>query len=252
MTIVSISIANNRGIINVKGVINVKNTMITELLQYIAPNYCCGCGLVDGLLCDSCVKNIALEPFLWCVACSKRPAARDGICVECKTIGYDRAWVAGSHEGALDQAIDAYKFSASRDGAVPLAKLVDEVTPNLPANTVIVPIPTARQHIRERGFDHMQLLARRTAKLKGVSADASLLRRRTNFVQREATARVRKRQAKDAFFVKQTLDPEQIYLLIDDVMTTGATIRYATKALRKAGAKQVWVIIVARQMLSKN
>ena len=250
MTIVSISIANNRGIINVRGVINVKNTMISRLLQYVAPDYCCGCGFTGSLLCDSCIKDIVFEPFLWCLSCASQAPASDGLCAGCKNGDYSRAWVAGIHEGVLDKVIDSYKFNASRDGVRPLAQLICEVIPELPPETVLIPVPTALPHVRQRGFDHTRLLAQHIARLKGVSMNTGLLRRKTNAVQREASATVRRKQAKEMFFVREKVNSDNIYLLIDDVMTTGSTITYAAKTLRQAGAKQVWVAVIARQMLS--
>ncbi|MNH40046.1 DNA utilization protein GntX [compost metagenome] len=64
--------------------------------------------------------------------------------------------------------------------------------------------------------------------------------------QRDANRAVRAAQAKRAFKARSSTD-SHCYLLIDDVVTTGATIKYAAKALRDAGAKDVWVAAIARQ-----
>ena len=68
-------------------------------------------------------------------------------------------------------------------------------------------------------------------------------------MQRGATAAQRRQQARKAFRVEGVIDPDSIYLLVDDVVTTGATIREASKQLREAGAKEVWVAVLARETL---
>lgn len=175
------------------------------------------------------------------------PAGRAGICTTCNP-PYQRVWVAGAHEGVLDATIDAYKFKAVRAGATPLAQLMSDVLPELPAPTVFIPIPTARQHVRERGFDHIQRVTQELARRRRMHCDASLLRRRTNAVQRGASAAQRHNQAKAMFLVHGQLDPDAVYIIVDDVMTTGATINYAALALKQAGAKTIWAAILSRHM----
>lgn len=76
-----------------------------------------------------------------------------------------------------------------------------------------------------------------------------LIGRLTNTKQRQATARQRVEQAKKAFCLNGGIDANIPYLLIDDVYTTGSTIKYASQILQKAGAKHIWVAIIARQTL---
>jgi len=76
-----------------------------------------------------------------------------------------------------------------------------------------------------------------------------LIGRLTNTKQRQATARQRVEQAKKVFCLNGGIDANIPYLLIDDVYTTGSTIKYASQILQKAGAKHIWVAIIARQTL---
>lgn len=94
----------------------------------------------------------------------------------------------------------------------------------------------------------MALIARHFARQRNLPFVATL-QRRTNTKQRAASARQRTTNAKEAFAVHKKPDPEKIYLLIDDVVTTGATIKYATKTLLDAGAMTVWVASISRQPL---
>jgi predicted amidophosphoribosyltransferase len=121
----------------------------------------------------------------------------------------------------------------------------------LPAETIIVPIPTIAAHVRQRGYDHIQLVARQFAKLRGGMSFERPLERISTASQRGANKRQRFTQAESAFRVTTSLKADRPYLLIDDVVTTNATLRYAALALRDAGAQQVWVAVIARQPLDK-
>lgn len=102
--------------------------------------------------------------------------------------------------------------------------------------------------MRERGYNHTVLVARYIAKRRNLRLDQSLVRATTT-MQRHASAAERHKQAKLAFAVKGELLKNTPYVLIDDVVTTGATIKYAAQALKDAGVHQVWVAVVARQTL---
>lgn len=92
----------------------------------------------------------------------------------------------------------------------------------------------------------MLLIAQRFGRLRRLPLDTSL-RRITNTKQRSASAKQRAINAKAAFAYQGMADPEAIYLLVDDVITTGATVRYAAKTLLDAGATEVWVASISHQ-----
>ena len=221
--------------------------MIEKLLSYIAPHHCCSCDKIGCIICDSCKYNIADDTKNICISCGHLAGA-NGICDVCK-VPYERAWLVGDRSGALQRLIGLYKFERVKEAYRPLADLLASVLPDLPADVVIVPLPTVSGHIRQRGYDHTLLIAKRVALLKGLKCQ-QLLVRKTNTKQRQASAKQRYKQAKNAFAVNGAVNAGTIYLLIDDVVTTGASIRYATKALRGAGANHVWVAIIAKQLLT--
>lgn len=222
--------------------------MIDGLLQIIAPHHCSGCGKIGTLLCQNCKYDIISEPFVLCIACGTALSGKSGICAGC-TVPYNRAWCVGQRQEVLERLIDSYKFSNARSGFKPLTGLFDEYLPTMPANVVVVPIPTVNAHIRQRGYDHMALIARCFAKQRKLRIDTSLLTRITTTRQRDAGRRVRTAQAKVAFACNKQLDADAIYLLLDDVVTTGATLKYAAKTLKDNGAQTVWVASISRQTL---
>lgn len=221
--------------------------MIDELLSLVAPHYCSGCGDNGTLLCDNCKYDIISEPYDMCVTCEKALAATTGICSNCK-VPYKRAWCVAGRRDHIQNLIDGFKFRNEKAAYHPLAQLLHERLPQLPDNMVIVPVPTVSLHIRQRGYDHMGLIARRFAKLRGLPF-SSALQRVTFTKQRTANKRTRIAQAKVAFACPAELSADKVYLLLDDVVTTGATMRYAAQKLRDAGAGEVWVASVSRQPL---
>lgn len=105
---------------------------------------------------------------------------------------------------------------------------------------VLVPLPTIRRHIRERGFDHIDLVCR---KMKHVVSH--VLYRRNNTVQVGASAEERQAQAREAY-TATIIDPERHYLLVDDVWTTGSSMMAACEVMRRMGAKNLAIAVIAR------
>jgi ComF family protein len=181
-----------------------------------------------------------------CIVCG-RPTGSAWLCNNCRP-PYEKAWVVGERDGTLQRLVGLYKFERARSAYKPLGDLLLNALPDLPVETVVIPVPTTPSRIRERGYDHMLLIAKHVARGRGLKCQ-QLVRRKTNTKQRQATAKKRDAQAKNAFFVQDEIDAGTPYLIVDDVMTTEATVKYAAQALRDAGARHVWVAIIARQTL---
>lgn len=221
--------------------------MLDKALSLFAPHICSGCHISGTLLCDNCKYDIISEPFAECCACGKGIPGANGVCRKC-VMPYVRAWCVASRRDYIQRLIGNYKFTNTRAAYVPLADLLDAHLPELPDNVVIVPVPTVSSHIRQRGYDHMLLIARQLAKRRRLRLSTDLSRA-TNTKQRSATAKQRIANAKRAFVVQRRLDENAIYLLIDDVITTGATMKYAANALLEAGASTVWIASISHQTL---
>lgn len=219
--------------------------MIDKALGLIAPHYCYGCGKSGGVLCPYCKYNIIQDSPGTCLLC-RRPVGVEGVCGACNG-SFSRAWQIGDKTDVLDTIISAYKFEHVKAASQALAALLDARLPILPADTIIVPTPTIPKHIRLRGYDHISLIARTLARTRHLPY-RPLLRRHTNTVQLGSSGRQRRQQAENAFRIDTVLDGGT-YLLIDDVVTTGATVQAGARRLKEAGASDVWVAVIARQPL---
>ena len=106
----------------------------------------------------------------------------------------------------------------------------------------LVPLPTINRHIRERGFDHIGLVCRKT----GLPTEYALVRNK-NTVQVGASLEQRREQAKTAYLLKN-VDVNKNYILIDDVWTTGSSMMAAARLMREAGVKNLAIGVIARSV----
>lgn len=198
------------------------------------------------LLCVYCKYDITNESFLQCLACLKPVGAKGRLCGTCP-LPYRAAWCSGERHEGLRALIDAYKFERTQAAGDILADLLHETVPQLPDDTIVVAVPTVWPHIRQRGYDHMERVAKRFAARRSLEF-VPALKRLSRETQRGATRSQRIEQAKRAFGHRRTVEGKRC-LLVDDVFTTGASVEYAAKALRSAGASEVWVAVLSRQPL---
>ena len=223
---------------------NVKNTTFPGLLDLLAPHSCRGCGHIGSALCDCCKNNILKTHVNICPKCkTKKPAS---ICPNC--LDLPPTHIIGERSGPLGDLIHDFKYQSIRAAAKPLAKLLDEVLPKIKGKVIIVPLPTITKHIRARGLDHTYLVAKNLAKLRGKNYQVKpLLLRNQNTVQVGTDQKTRLKQAESAYKVnpKIKINKTTTYLLLDDVWTTGASLKAGTKKLRKAGAKKIELAILA-------
>ncbi len=150
----------------------------------------------------------------------------------------------GLYEGALAEAINQLKFHGIKRLSKPLGILLQSL--DLPVTDGIVPVPLSIKGLRERGFNQSLLIARIVS--KKISAPLLmdiLLKKKETPPQIGLSAKERLSNLKNAFEVKGDVDGLRL-LLVDDVMTTGATVKECSKVLMKAGAREVIVLTLAR------
>lgn len=223
--------------------------MIDRLLSFVAPHHCYGCGLTSSILCQNCEYNIIQDDFGRCAWCL-RVTADNNQCRLCAgKVGATATWVIGERSEVLKRLVGDYKYFSAREAAKVLANLLDETVAILPSDTVVTAVPTIAAHIRQRGFDHAALLARTFAGKRKLPY-SPLLKRRLQTSQHELNKADRLRLAHETFYVSVPEAPKTV-LLIDDIMTTGATLQACVAALRESGAEQVFVAVVARQMMDE-
>ena len=223
--------------------------MIDTLLSYVAPHSCCGCSELGMDICDGCKHNIISEGFSVCIACM-RPTSGDNLCGSCNDYPFDALWCAGWRRTELKALLDRYKFDAVRSASLPLAELLDLVLPIIPPETVVAVVPTAPSHRRERGFDHMERVARAFAKRRQLTY-VPLLKRASNGTQHFRSRRERLVAAEGAFVFAAKSAPACV-LLVDDILTTGATLKTNARLLREAGVETLYGAIIARQPLAAS
>lgn len=221
----------------------VKNTTLISLFDLLAPHSCRGCGAIGEPLCNRCKNYIILHNSNFCPICKiKTPS---GQCQNCKDL--PPIFIVGERSGLLDEIIREYKYNSVKALSLKLADLLNSRLPkNLPKNTVIVPLPTATNHIRARGFDHILILARQLAKIRHYQVK-KLLVRKSNTTQVGSSRKTRISQADHAFSVnpKLSIDKNLTYILLDDVWTTGASMKTAIKKLQQAGVSKIVVALLA-------
>jgi len=127
-----------------------------------------------------------------------------------------------------------------------MVKMLDQRVAILPKNTIVTAVPTVSRHIRQRGFDHAAALAQGFA-LRRKLAYIPLFKRISQQSQHELSGVARFAAATAAFGLKQQPQKQPV-LLIDDIITTGATLQACTRLMRESGVDEVYVAVVARQM----
>ena len=223
-------------------VFKVKNTTILRdfsIFSVLCPENCRGCGDRGEILCGRCKKYIFRH---------YRNVAET----------YDKeifkgVFSAGFRDEILGELVEEYKYYSARRFSRVLAEVFEKtilekeffcsekLKDELPL--VLVPLPTSRKHIRERGFDHILEIAKR---IRGIEV-SSLLSRAKDTTQVGASEKKRLMQAKEAYKINPRFSEERFkdlkkrkIILFDDVWTTGASLTEAGRILKKEGFENLY------------
>lgn len=159
--------------------------------------------------------------------------------------GFDAAYTFGSYEGTLGELIHLYKYEKMRPLTATFGPMLDLALPRDLAFDVVVPMPLHWFKQLQRGFNQSELLAREIARRWHVPFSKAVRRRRYTSAQAGLTNAKRRANVTGAFAVRNRLDGKHV-LLVDDVMTTGATATACARALKRAGAARVTLLTLAR------
>jgi ComF family protein len=190
----------------------------------------------------------------FCVTCrtpfrNAFPLDARGMCALCRNglRGFDAAYCYGAYEGALRDLLHLFKYARVQPLERPLGDLLARALPLDERFDAVVPVPLHWRRGWERGFNQSELLARAVSRRCGAPLRDVLSRRRYTRPQAGLTNTARRENVAAAFRVKgrRRLDGKAV-LLIDDVMTTGSTATACARALKRAGAKRVALLTVAR------
>ncbi len=207
--------------------------------------------------CSACLETISPVVSPRCSHCDLPFAALDGgdhLCQSCLQDPPSFLWAksAGLYDGTLRRAVQKFKYEGDFNLDRPLAALLkvvlqgplDDYRPDL-----LLPVPLYVTRLRQRSYNQALLLARALGRSRQVPVSSRLLlRTRPTPPQIGLKAAQRRRNLRGAFALRRSLQGERV-LLIDDVMTTGATARECSRTLLDGGAGEVALVVLARARL---
>jgi predicted amidophosphoribosyltransferase len=197
----------------------------------IAPPLCAACGRscrAGAVICTRCSRTLAgAAPIL-----SRGP---DGI---------DRVWSSAPHDGVARSLVGALKFRRLLPVADLMADRIHWLAPGHLLGGTVVPVPPAPSRLRSRGFDPAGELSAALATKLGTDLAPCLARRGPG----HQVGRRRAERISHPPRIEASTDAPRSVLLVDDVLTTGATLTSCATALRAAGAKRVVALTFSRRL----
>ena len=232
-----------------------------EALQIVLPSWCIACDRelpwrdrvasccascwsalpgIERARCRSCAlpAPVADLPTFLCISCSANPLP----------VEWCDAW--GEYRGGLERLLRALKFEKHDFLDDALASLLESalLVRGDVAFDALVPVPMPRSRQRRRGYNQAELLARALSRRVGIECDPSLLvRRPSRAPQSRLNRRERAANVRNAFTASPAAAAQSI-LIVDDICTTGETLRACATALMEAGAARVCAIAVAKAL----
>ncbi|GAB4437020.1 MAG: ComF family protein [bacterium] len=220
----------------------------------LAGEVCLSCGEHFGFVCKECLEKLPYNKESCCVKCSipLQNAGDSAICGDClrNPPAYTRIYSLFTYEGVVKEIIHKAKFNQK---SFYFERLFDLAKGELAADisifsdyNVIIPIPVSKKRLLERGYNQSAIIAKLLSKLiKRPVLLTTLIKVKDTKPQTNFGREERFKNVKDAFSLKNKLNSVKV-ILVDDIVTTTATVREASKVLKKGGADEVIVFSLTR------
>lgn len=218
-------------------------SLLDAIVASFAPYDCLGCGHEGGLLCEGCRGLFDQIPSR-CYRC-KKLSLDSTTCRSCRSSSkLHSVQVVTLYDYIAKDLVWQLKFRGAQAAAKEMAKLMLPLA--MAPEAVLVHLPTATSRIRQRGYDQARLITRELSMRSGLPC-RNLLARVGQHHQVGASREQRTTQLKNAFRITNPKAVQNAHIiLVDDVLTTGATVEAAAKTLRAAGAKRVDALVFAQ------
>ena len=220
---------------------------VSSALDLLLPSRCAACAAWGPAgLCIACERCVRWIDDRCCAKCGRPSEVPVPRCRDCRggDLAFDRARAAASYEGPARDALKSFKLRGERRTARELARWMVPAALALGGAELLTWVPSTRRSEAERGFNPAEELARRLARALAVPT-ARLLRKTRETADQAGLSRAERRENLRGAFAANRRVPARV-LLVDDVMTTGATVDECAAALKRNGAKRVTVVTFAR------
>ncbi|HLD24942.1 MAG TPA: ComF family protein [Patescibacteria group bacterium] len=216
-----------------------------NILDFLFPKRCLGCGRIGKYFCNKCRETIRVveNNEAICPMC-ERPAI-DGVThPRCQTrYAIDGLTSAFHYDGIIRKAVKAIKYHHIFDIS---RELVSFMPATILQASVMIPIPLFPSRQKERGYNQAEIVGRLLSESLHIPLRTDILKRiKKTIPQVEIKKRDARLKNMEGVFATCRMSPKRV-ILFDDVFTTGATMRSAANVLKRNGAKWVWAMTIAR------
>lgn len=228
------------------------HSIALKALNWLVPLRCFTCAKVltennTSAVCDACYVHLPFQENA-CNRCGQTIATQSDACGRCikQTPPFDRCFCAFQYTSPIDEIIQAYKYSAHPEYAQKLALLfADEIiSAGLPRPDVLIPVPLHRKRLFSRGYNQAALLSNHLAKILDIPCKTNaLIKVNATAPQASLSLKARRRNVHGCFRLRKKIQGKHV-AIIDDVLTTGATVSEISKVLKRNGVDyiQVWAL----------
>lgn len=235
--------------------------MFGKFLSFLFPNPCIICCRPAGrnrYVCDRCKQvPIYIGRNSLCLTCLSPIAEGETHCGNCilKPPKYKKLVSAVEYNGEIRRSLHRYKFRGRSDLHSAFSRLLIErlISDNATDFDTVVPVPLSKERYKERGYNQSALIARDIASHFSVPCvETALIRKKHTLPQSSLGYQYRDYNVRGAFFLQNPTEIKgQHVLLVDDIFTTGATVRDTARALKKA-TDRITVCTIAKTFLHTN